>query len=148
MRHEPQPAEAASGGADSPPTPGDPATSSPGLDTDSPGTAMEFRVAGAPEYDTSSPGRWIISHVLRYKALATSFLVATLLVAVLRSVLPVLTGQAFDLVAGPDATRAALVRLGVLVLATILAEGVMELASSFRIQTVGQRLQRDAREGL
>ncbi|MFQ5460625.1 MAG: hypothetical protein ACE5EL_07510, partial [Anaerolineae bacterium] len=44
--------------------------------------AMEFRVAGAPEYDTSSPGRWIISHVLRYKVLAGGFLAATLLVAV------------------------------------------------------------------
>jgi ATP-binding cassette subfamily B protein len=119
----------------------------------------EFQHAGAHDYDRRGPVRWIISHLLRYPVFALGFVVATLLVSVLRSTVPRLTGQAFDLVsttlaggtATADAIAAAgpgLLRLALLLLAIILVQGLLELGSSFAVETMGQRLERDARDEL
>ncbi len=58
----------------------------------------EFTVAGEYYYNQSSPVRWIISHLLRYKHLAISFMLAAILVNILFSAIPVLTGMAFNAV--------------------------------------------------
>ncbi len=108
----------------------------------------EFTVSGAHVYDRSSPLRWILSHLARYKGFITGFLVTGLLTNVLFSAVPRLTGVAFDevLKAQPSARRLALIALAVLGIAVV--RGVLDLLSSFSVETLGQRLERDARDEL
>ena len=108
----------------------------------------EFTVSGAHVYNRSSPLRWILSHLARYKGFIAGFLVTGLLTNVLFSAVPRLTGVAFDevLKAQPSARRLALIALAVLGIAVV--RGVLDLLSSFSVETLGQRLERDARDEL
>ncbi len=58
----------------------------------------EFTVADEYHYNRSDPVRWIISHLLRYKHLIVSYMLAAILTNMLYAVIPVLTGQAFNIV--------------------------------------------------
>ena len=58
----------------------------------------EFTVADEYYYDRSSPVRWIVSHLLRYKHLILSFMLAVILTNTLYSVIAILTGMAFNIV--------------------------------------------------
>ncbi|MEZ4660662.1 MAG: ABC transporter ATP-binding protein [Caldilineaceae bacterium] len=108
----------------------------------------EFTVADQYAYNRSGPVRWIFSHLLRYKGFMASFAVAALLTNVLFSAIPRITGIAFDevLQAQPSASRLLWLALGVL--AIVLVRGVIDLTNSFSIETLGQRLERDARQEL
>ncbi|MDA0699753.1 MAG: ABC transporter ATP-binding protein [bacterium] len=108
----------------------------------------EFRVDDAPTYDRRGPLRWVLSHLGRHPALLVGFFAAALATSVLSSAIPRLTGLAFDAVlqAAPDAGR--LLTLALLVLAAVFARGLLDLGSSFAVETLGQRLERDARDEL
>jgi ATP-binding cassette subfamily B protein len=108
----------------------------------------EFGTAGAYPYDHRSPLRWVLSHLGRYKGLVASFLSAALLTNVLAAAVPRLTGLAFDEVlrSGPSARRLLLIAAAILGL--VLVRGAVDLVSSFSIETLGQRLERDARDEL
>ncbi len=113
-----------------------------------PDVRREFRPPREYAYDRSGPYRWIASHVLRYPIFVTSFLAAALLVSVLRSVVPVLTGTAFDVVTGPDGDMERLLALALGILGVVAAQAVLDLTSTFSVEVLGQRLERDAREEL
>jgi ATP-binding cassette, subfamily B, bacterial len=110
--------------------------------------SAEFRVDSAPAYDRRGPRRWVIAHVGRYPGLLGLFFVGSLVVSVLASAVPRLTGLAFDevLEASPDPGRLTMVALAVLV--AVLLRGVLDLAVTFAIETLAQRTERDAREEL
>ena len=108
----------------------------------------EFSVAGEYTYNRAGPLRWIVSHLLRYPLLLTSFLCAATLTNVLFSVIPMLTGQAFDAVlhTPPDAQRLLLVALTIL--GVVIVRGMLDITNSWSVETLGQRMERDAREEL
>ncbi len=108
----------------------------------------EFRVAGEIRYDRSSALRWILSHLFRYKHLVASFLVASIVASTLYSSVPRLTGLAFNevLAANPDSRR--LLNLALLILGITLVRGIFDIVNAFSIETLGQRLERDARDEL
>jgi ATP-binding cassette, subfamily B, bacterial len=108
----------------------------------------EFSVEGAHSYNRSSPLRWIFSHLLRYKLLLFSFAVAAILTSILFAAIPRLTGLAFDEIikAEPNARRLAV--LSAIILGIVLIRGLIDITNSFSIETLGQRLERDAREEL
>jgi ATP-binding cassette, subfamily B, bacterial len=108
----------------------------------------EFTVAGARRFDRRSAVRWILSHLIRFWPLLLLFFAASGVTAVLYSSVPRLTGLAFDVVlqAEPDARR--LLALALAILGLVLLRGVLEITSSFSIETLGQRLERDARDEL
>ena len=108
----------------------------------------EFSVAGEYTYNRAGPLRWIVSHLLRYPLLLTSFLCAATLTNVLFSVIPMLTGQAFDAVlqTPPDAQRLLLVALTIL--GVVVVRGMLDITNSWSVETLGQRMERDAREEL
>ncbi|MEZ4709460.1 MAG: ABC transporter ATP-binding protein [Caldilineaceae bacterium] len=108
----------------------------------------EFTVADQYEYNRSGPVRWIFSHLLRYKGFMTSFAIAALLTNVLFSAIPRITGIAFDEVLQPAPSASRLLWLALGVLAIVLVRGVIDLTNSFSIETLGQRLERDARQEL
>ena len=122
--------------------------------------ASEFRLEGARHYDRRGPARWLVSHLARYPLLALAFLGATLGVNVALALQPRLAGQAFDRVAAAlgspgsppslpvDVALADVTRLAGYILGLVLLLGLLDIISSFAIETLGQRLERDARDEL
>lgn len=108
----------------------------------------EFAVAGLREYDRRSPLRWVLSHLLQFWPLLFAFLACAVGTNVLVSIIPRVTGDAFDLVIAGQADERALLRVGLLILGLVAARGVLDLAMSFSVETLGQRLERDARHEL
>ena len=108
----------------------------------------EFTVAGASRFDRRSPTRWVLSHLTRFWPLLLLFFAASILTSVLFSAVPRLTGLAFDVVlqAEPDVHR--LLVLALAILAVVLLRGVLDLTASFSVETLGQRLERNARDEL
>ncbi len=108
----------------------------------------EFSVADAYHYNQSGPVRWIISHLLRYKVFLISFVLASTVHTILFSIVPGLVGSAFDevLQAEPDLGR--LLSIALTILGVVIARGLVDLANAFSIETLGQRLERDARDEL
>ena len=92
--------------------------------------------------------RWVLSHLARYKLLLASFLLSVTLTNVLFSAVPRLTGLAFDEVLRPDPSARRLLTLALVILGVVIVRGVIDLVNSFSIETLGQRLERDARDEL
>ena len=125
-----------------------------------PAAASEFRLEGARHYDRRGPARWLVSHLARYPLLALTFLVTTLGVSVAQALQPRLAGQAFDRVAAAlgspgspaslplDVALADVTRLAAYILGLVAILGLLDVVSAFAIETLGQRLERDARDEL
>jgi ATP-binding cassette subfamily B protein len=112
------------------------------------GDKREFRAAGEFHYDRRSPVRWILSHLFRYKRYMASFLFAAITVAILFSSVPRLIGLAFNEILSPDASAARLLQIALLILALNFVRGILDIVNAFSIETLGQRLERDARDEL
>lgn len=108
----------------------------------------EFSVVGEHVYDRRGPVRWILSHLLRYKHLMASFLLAAITTNILFAAVPRLIGVAFDEVLQPDASAARLFSIALTVFAIVVVRGLIDLTNSFSVETLGQRLERDARDEL
>jgi ATP-binding cassette subfamily B protein len=78
----------------------------------------------------------------------TSFVLASLLTNILFSAVPRLTGQAFDEVLRPDPDAQRLLMIASIILGVVLVRGLVDLVNAASIETLGQRLERDAREEL
>src|SRR5512141_430177 len=108
----------------------------------------EFSVANEHTYNRSGPVRWIISHLLRYPHLMASFLFAATLTNVVLSTIPRLTGQAFDEVLKPSPDPNRLITIALTILGLVLVRGLLDITNSWSVETLGQRMERDAREEL
>jgi ATP-binding cassette subfamily B protein len=108
----------------------------------------EFSVADEHVYNRSGPRRWIISHLLRYPHLLISFLIAGTLTNVLFSAVPRLTGLAFDIVLQPEASASRLLPIALLILGIVILRGLLDMTNAWSVETLGQRMERDAREEL
>lgn len=108
----------------------------------------EFAVSGARNYDRRTPLRWVLSHLLVYWPLVVLFVVCALSTNVLFALIPTFTGRAFDEVLSPTADRAELLRIALTILSLVLVRSVLDLTTSFSVETLGQRLERDARKEL
>ncbi|GAB4570313.1 MAG: ABC transporter ATP-binding protein [Anaerolineae bacterium] len=107
----------------------------------------EFAVANAYRYNRSGPIRWIISHVWRYRffflASVTLYITAWFSYSGAR----VLIGRAADEIISPTESGM-LLKIGLAVLGVLLLDGLAALGGSLSIETIAQRLERDAREEL
>jgi len=108
----------------------------------------EFTVANEYRYNRAGPIRWIISHVLRYKVYLLIFVGGTILSQVLNAVMPVLTGDAFNVVLAPHPNVGALLAITLAVLGVVAALFVTGPAGIFGSEVLAQRLERDSRDEL
>ena len=108
----------------------------------------EFRVESARSFDRRSPLRWVLSHLARHPGLIGLFAVTGVATSVLSSAIPRLTGVAFDAVLVGEPATGRLLSIAAAILAAVLVRGVVDLASSLAIETLGQRLERDTRDEL
>jgi ATP-binding cassette, subfamily B, bacterial len=108
----------------------------------------EFTVANEYQYNRSTPVRWIISHLMRYKHLILSFMLAVILTNTLYAVIPVLTGVAFNIVLQGELAHNRLLEVSLALLAVIVIGGGLDLCARFFPELLGKRLARDARAEL
>jgi ATP-binding cassette, subfamily B, bacterial len=108
----------------------------------------EFSVADEHVYNRSGPLHWILSHLLRYPHFLASFLFAATLTNVLFSAIPRLTGLAFDEVLRPTPDPGRLVTIALAILGLVIVRGLLDITNSWSVETLGQRMERDAREEL
>jgi ATP-binding cassette subfamily B protein len=108
----------------------------------------EFSLADEYHYNRSGPIRWIISHLLRYKGFLVSFILASTTTSVLFSTIPRLTGLAFDEVLQPEPNSRRLLTIALAILGVVFLRSILDLTNAFSVETLGQRLVRDARDEL
>src|SRR5712691_1913407 len=106
----------------------------------------EFTITNEYQYNHSSPVRWIVSHVLRYKRYIASFMLASIVTNILYAFVPLLTGMAFNAVLQGAGSQ--LVRFAILILAVVLVGGVIDLTARLSSEILGKRLATDARDEL
>src|SRR6266849_7735819 len=106
----------------------------------------EFTVAGEYRFNQASPVRWVASHLARYPHLIITYVVLVLIVNMLVSLMPVLTGQAFNAVLQGD--RGQLARLSLILLGVVVVSGWCDLSARLFPELVGKRVARDARAEL
>ena len=108
----------------------------------------EFTVASEYQYNHSSPVRWILSHVLRYKHFILSFALASLITNSFYATVPILTGMAFTAVLQGKNDQDQLVQIVLLILGVVLIGGVVDLSARLSSEILGKRLATDARDEL
>jgi ATP-binding cassette, subfamily B, bacterial len=108
----------------------------------------EFTIKNTYTYNRSSPFRWILSHVWRYKF----FMIATFTLYIIAwasfSGSRYLTGVAAEEIINPTSPDG-LLRISLLILFVMLiGDSVSALTGSLSIETIAQRLSRDSRQEL
>ncbi len=111
----------------------------------------EFRVEHAPTYNQTSPVRWVLSHLSRYKLLLAAFFVGMTVTNIFNAAIPRQIGAAFGVVTGetivPDPYYAiALITLTLVGLA--VGRFFCDALASLSMEVVAKRLERDGRDEL
>jgi ATP-binding cassette, subfamily B, bacterial len=105
----------------------------------------EFHAADAYHYDRSTPLRWIMAHIWRYRWLPSIFLITTIGMAIGQSLGALAVGRAFDTVAAGvplDVVGGA----ALLVAGAYLVYGGCDIINSLALRILGQRVERDTRD--
>jgi ATP-binding cassette subfamily B protein len=111
-------------------------------------TVAEFALTDRPLPDRRSPLRWILWHLGRHWWLAVVMSIGAFGNAALAAAVPVLIGQAFNLIMGNSAQLASLLHLTLLLAGSQILRGVLQLGRNFGAEVIGQRLERDLRDEL
>ena len=110
--------------------------------------SAEFTLPEEYSANRSGTKRWLISHTLRYWPLGIILIGGAVSNAALAAVVPILIGQAFDLILGSSANVDALIRISLIIAGTQVIRGVLQFGRNFSAELFGQRLERDIREEL
>src|SRR5918911_3147023 len=108
----------------------------------------EFTVPGEYVYNRKSPGRWIVSHLLRYPWLPVVAAITGIGESVMLSYGAVVVGQAFNLLLSPQRSAGGLLRIAAFAVGVRLAQALLLLVVTWAFEMIGKRLERDAREEL
>ena len=108
----------------------------------------EFTVSGSYTYNRSSPLRWIWSHIWRYRLL---FILTLCLYGVAWTSFGygrVLIGEAAEAIMNPDSVGSLPAIALTILLVLLVGDSLSALLGSLSVETIAQRLSRDAREEL
>ncbi|MBM4429945.1 MAG: ABC transporter ATP-binding protein [Chloroflexi bacterium] len=108
----------------------------------------EFTVADEYLYDRSGPGRWIVSHLLRYPLFPLAAFLATVLNNWFYSSIQVVVGRGFDVITTPGWHTATLLGLALTVVGFGLGQGLTGLMRNFSMEFLAQHIERDSRQEL
>lgn len=108
----------------------------------------EFRAEDAFHYDRRSPGRWILSHVLRYAWLPLLALLFDIANNIGYSGLQVLIGKGFDVLSRPGWVQRDLLAVSLLIAGAALLQGLAGIGRNLSFEFLAQRIERDARSEL
>lgn len=107
----------------------------------------EFRIEGAWQYDRRSPLRWMLSHAWRHRRFLLTGLIGYLVAYSSFSYGRILIGDAADQILNPQGIEQ-VIRVSVTVLLILSLDGLGSLMGSISLETLANRLERDARHEL
>ena len=108
----------------------------------------EFHVAEAHQYEQTTPMRWIISHLGRYKLLLAAFFVGMTAANVFNASIPRQIGNAFGIVTGEAGLTEpfqAILTATLIIIGLSVGRFFCDALSSFSMEMVAKRLERDGR---
>lgn len=108
----------------------------------------EFSVKDVVPGDRRSPVAWVRSHALRHKWALATFFSGAFVNAALAAAIPWLVGTAFTILSAPQPDYTALFWAAAGIAASQAIRAVWQLGRNFSAETIGQRLERDARAEL
>ena len=106
----------------------------------------EFTIENEYHYTLTSPLRWIIAHLWRYKHLVLCYMLASIAANAVYASVSLLTGAAFNAVLSGSLDQ--LAYLALLMLGTIGLGGCSDVGARVFPELIGKRVVRDAREEL
>ncbi len=108
----------------------------------------EFSVAGQRSTDSTTPIRWIWSHIRRNWLFVAGAVGGVAIHTILNSTVPVFVGRAFDAVLETPPDKETLGLIAVALLVIVLVRGAFDLIGSLSAEVIARRLERDARDEL
>ena len=111
----------------------------------------EFHVPSAHQYDQSSPVRWVVAHLARYKWWLAAFFFGMTVTNIFNASIPRQIGAAFNVVTGETPSNdpfQVIARLGLIVVSLAAGRFFCDTLASFSMEIVGKRLERDGRSEL
>jgi ATP-binding cassette subfamily B protein len=111
-------------------------------------TSSEFRSGEEIRYNLRSPGRWIISHLLRYPWLPALAALFSITNNIGYSGLQVLVGKGFDVLAKPGWKVAQLAAVAFLIAGAAAVQGLAAIGRNISFEVLAQRIERDSRAEL
>lgn len=110
-------------------------------------TPAEFTLK-RPQYNQSGAVRWVLSHVRSHWWIIIMVFIGAIGNAGLASVAPVLVGEAFNNMLQPNPDLAALLTTAIIIGATQVVRGVLQLGRNFGAELLGQKLEVEIRDEL
>jgi len=107
----------------------------------------EFSVRQSWQSDRRGPARWILSHALRYKQLILIIVIGALGNGLGAGLVSIFVGRGFDLVQKTGSANG-LGTIALMLIGSQLVRGVLMLGRNFASETIGQRVERNARDEL
>ena len=108
----------------------------------------EFTLPERMRTDRHGPVRWILSHATHYWYLVLILLAGALGNAALAAVVPILIGQAFNLILSTPNQLQGLLRIAFIIAGSQALRGVLQFGRNFGAELIGQRMERDIRDEL
>ncbi|HEX9674858.1 MAG TPA: ABC transporter ATP-binding protein [Anaerolineales bacterium] len=108
----------------------------------------EFSLEHEVSYNRSGPARWILSHALRHPIWPIGMVLFAALDNLGYSYIQVFVGRAFDLIATPGWTHAALLGVALGLLGASLSQALGGLLRNYSGEVIAQITERDARHEL
>jgi ATP-binding cassette subfamily B protein len=108
----------------------------------------EFTIPPRFVTNRKGPVRWVLSYATHYWYLVLLLFVGAIGNAALAAVVPVLTGQAFNVVLAKPLDKAALVRVVFLIVGSQIVRSLLQFGRNFGAELIGQHVERDIRHEL
>lgn len=105
----------------------------------------EFRIPEHYNTDKRSPIRWIWSHTIRQWIFILIALIGAFGNAAMMAVVPIITGQAFNLVLSGNVDLKRLGQLSLLMAGSQVIRGILQLARNYGFEFTAQRIEREVR---
>jgi ATP-binding cassette subfamily B protein len=107
--------------------------------------SAEFRIPEHYATDKRGPLRWVWSHAIRQWLFILIACIGAFGNAAMMAVVPILTGQAFNMVLSGDVDLKRLGQLALLMAGSQLVRGLLQLARNYGFEFTAQRIEREVR---
>jgi ATP-binding cassette, subfamily B, bacterial len=108
----------------------------------------EFTVEGVHQYDQRNPGRWLISHVVRYPQFLALAVGGLILGWISYTSAQRMIGTVAEAFIAPTSGADPLLGLALTIMAFLIGDGLFNLVASLSTENISARVEADAREEL
>ncbi len=108
-------------------------------------TSAEFLIPEHYRTNRSGPVKWIFSHAIRQWPMILSAVIGAFGNAALMAVVPILTGEAFNVVLNHDGDLSRLGQIALLMAGSQVLRGILQLTRNYSFEFIAQRVEREVR---